>query len=274
MIATSSRYAFSGLFNFCLSQRSSQVTSATMYSIERTRPTSDATPPWESMVFTQQVDSDDLHEQLKRLYPQCKTLRERKHMAAIHFLSLELIEMQSKDGPVITEECPFLRPLFDPVASSFSTTETLAEYKQPRDVSETQSSIKSTESHVIMRDQLQHRILPSPLHASKPPSPSAVGSSLQFIFDSENGHYVKPRNKRKMTTDEKMAYKRTRKHGACKNCRRLKGRVCNRLSTSTQNSVLKSLQCTHANDTDGHVGSSEDALPQRSVTSSSVTLCS
>ncbi|KAF2792863.1 hypothetical protein K505DRAFT_386721 [Melanomma pulvis-pyrius CBS 109.77] len=65
--------------------------------ITRTQPTTDETPPWQGISFTCPVGSDLLADRLKYAYPDCKTLRQRKHQAAINFLAAELEEMKSKD---------------------------------------------------------------------------------------------------------------------------------------------------------------------------------
>ncbi|KAL1608156.1 hypothetical protein SLS60_003095 [Paraconiothyrium brasiliense] len=63
--------------------------------ILRQQLTSDELPPWAGIVFKYPVDSDTLSEKLREAYPDCKTLRERKHRAAIDFLSAELSRMQA-----------------------------------------------------------------------------------------------------------------------------------------------------------------------------------
>ncbi|KAK3202138.1 hypothetical protein GRF29_161g263335 [Pseudopithomyces chartarum] len=62
--------------------------------ILRQQATSDELPPWAGIIFKDPVDSDTLSEKLRAAYPSCRTLRERKHQAAIDFLQEELHRMQ------------------------------------------------------------------------------------------------------------------------------------------------------------------------------------
>ncbi|KAF2446606.1 hypothetical protein P171DRAFT_262739 [Karstenula rhodostoma CBS 690.94] len=52
----------------------------------------------------------------------------------------------------------------------------------------------------------------------------------QFVWSAHDGRSMRPKTKRKMTVEERNAYKNTRKRGACDKCRKQKGR------------------CTHIND--------------------------
>ena len=48
----------------------------------------------------------------------------------------------------------------------------------------------------------------------------------QFVWSAHDGRSMQPKTKRKMTLEERSAYKETRRRGACDKCRRQKGRVC------------------------------------------------
>jgi len=50
-------------------------------------------------------------------------------------------------------------------------------------------------------------------------------SAQQFVWSAHDGRSMRPKTKRKMTVEERSAYKETRKRGACDKCRRQKGRV-------------------------------------------------
>jgi hypothetical protein len=62
--------------------------------IRRIHAANDTTDPWSGITFTMPVDSDALADGLKQAYPMARTLRERKHWAALDFLQAELRHMR------------------------------------------------------------------------------------------------------------------------------------------------------------------------------------
>lgn len=64
-------------------------------------------------------------------------------------------------------------------------------------------------------------------------TPETKGNNLKtdsantqhFVWSAHDGRPMQPKTKRKMTLEERSAYKETRKRGACERCRRQKGKV-------------------------------------------------
>jgi hypothetical protein len=223
-----------------------------MLPIRRVRPTSDQSPPWAGISFAQPVDSDDLHEHLKKLYPypQYTTLRQRKHMAAIDFLKHEFCEMQATDSnvtkrPLSSNTGPATLRAVDPSSRASNGHRFLRVHSGSR------SPTGSTQSLTIADHQEEHEDYPNSFTQPQPLATSKMGPGQQYVFSVANGHAFQPKRKRKMTTAEKAAYKKTRRHGACSKCKRQKGKVCN--FSQTLRSRLSQLpanlmQCTHIPD--------------------------
>jgi hypothetical protein len=189
--------------------------------IERVELTSDETPPWSGMAFVLPVDSDRLSEDLKREYPHCSTLRERKHMAAIDFLRAELRLMQSKSSTPKIREDEFLAT---PEATSLCS-DAFDDRSRRDSTSPPQSPANMAENDsASMRDiqRNESTFIPNVATTFIPP---VSNSAQQFVFSVVDGHSLKPKTKRRMTREEKAAYRTTRKHGACSTCRRQKGKV-------------------------------------------------
>ena len=195
--------------------------------IRRIQPTSDETPPWAGMAFTQPVDSDDLNARLLKAYPHplCTTLRERKHMAAIDFLKAELRQMQCKDqASVPPEYFAGYHALASPKSPTFSN-EALERHSRTGSLSSLQSPASSARLSLPIEQSLQRgdtsnvSMLPTPTDSSTAPP----GQNL--VFSAKDGQMVHPKTKRKMTIEEKIAYKETRSRGACKKCKKMKGKV-------------------------------------------------
>lgn len=184
-----------------------------MRSIKRTHPTSDETPPWAGMSFIQPVDSDALHELLKNQYPQCTSLRQRKHMAAIDFLRRELESMQNEVAGAMPETSPGEQTRIH-LQTSHPSVEELKERKHQRSISLSASQNSWHRSQALSDRQPQ-----------QPPGMPNIGTGQQHVFSIVDGLAMQPKKKRKMTPAERSAYKTTRKVGACDKCKRLKGRV-------------------------------------------------
>jgi hypothetical protein len=161
------------------------------------------------MEFTKSVDSDDLADDLKRAYPQCATLRERKHMAAIDFLKAELHDMQSRNvsaAASIEEEYLATPEPFSPRLSRFDDRRRFG----------STSSLQSS----LHEERIVHQN--NKTEAAAPKGSTAI---QQIVFDASDGRTLQPKVKRSMTEAEKAGYRKTRKRGACSPCRRLKGKV-------------------------------------------------
>ncbi|KAJ4366785.1 hypothetical protein N0V83_007310 [Neocucurbitaria cava] len=182
--------------------------------IKRVQPTSDETPPWSGMSFVQPVDSDALHEHLKIAYPQCTTLRERKHMAAIDFLVAELHQMQSKGPTFVAVEHSANDPAA-PNPGALSRKGSISASLSP-----TSSAQFSTSVELAFQDRHSSttpgRLLPKGQLTESP--------GQHLVFSAVDGRMMQPKTKRRMTAEEKDAYKETRKRGACRKCKRQKGK--------------------------------------------------
>jgi hypothetical protein len=143
-------------------------------------------------------------------------------MAAIDFLRSELQRMQSAT-PSPEEACP-------------ATPQTPSRYDialDDRSRCGSPSSMSITSSAAA-----EPRLTPSKLFeadaATRPtaPAPSlriVPNEAQQFVFSVVDGRPLQPKTKRCMTREEKVAYKKTRKRGACLPCRRNKGKVCSHI---------------------------------------------
>jgi hypothetical protein len=210
--------------------------------IKRTESTSDETPPWSGITFTLPVDSDRLSEDLKRRYPHCSTLRERKHMAAIEFLRAELGLMQSKaTTPTVKEDYSLATPEATNLQSdSFNSR------SRRGSTSSYQSTSSKTPTESLMTRELQQGESKLVSSVATTLVPLRTDSAQQFVFSVVDGRPMKPKTKRRMTREEKVDYTTTRKHGACPTCRRQKGKVCCNFLYTLKKKAHQRTQCTHA----------------------------
>ncbi|KAF2866492.1 hypothetical protein BDV95DRAFT_201141 [Massariosphaeria phaeospora] len=204
--------------------------------ITRTQPTTDETPPWAGIAFDLPIDSDVLSDQLKKAYPTCRTLRQRKHKAAIDFLVHELHQMQSKDSIFLSssDNNPGQRYLGSPKGESeeLDDTNKIASPRQSLSYCNSPSLSSSMHTGQILQSNSPNAERPSP---TQPDSSKSPGK--QFVFSALDGRTMQPKRKRKMTVQERGAYKETRKRGACLKCRRQKGRVLEFSSFDTKSYV-------------------------------------
>ncbi|KAF1972272.1 hypothetical protein BU23DRAFT_165141 [Bimuria novae-zelandiae CBS 107.79] len=196
--------------------------------ILRQKPTSDELPPWAGISFKYPVDSDDLSEKLRAAYPDCKTHRERKHRAVIDFLSEELCRMQSgvsiADGITLEgSTSPSQLPIMN--GSKPVTMEALSDGNDALSVSGyTSPSVIGSLASPIPTERVRKgsRVTTNLEQSQQTASPT---SARQFVWNAHDGRSMQQKIKRKMTAEERNAYKETRKRGACDKCRRQKGRV-------------------------------------------------
>lgn len=186
-----------------------------MQPIKRSKPTSDESPPWAGMKFTQPVDSDALAEYLKKLYPQCATLRERKHMAAIDFLRRELEMMQCRSLQINPTS-----PQLSLISSDIDEENSSQESRSP---STAFSSL--VERPEIAENSSYALESQAPLSSNSTTKNRINNTTQEFIFSAFDGRTLQPKRKRKMTEEEKKDYKRTRERGACAKCKRQKEKV-------------------------------------------------
>jgi hypothetical protein len=176
----------------------------------RTELTSECTPPWTGIAFVHPVDSDELAENLKRSYPRGRTLRERKHMAVIDFFREELLQMQQAGGVMpMAGGAAMYAPSAAPVLHRHVDERISRPSHSP--ASSTCSAAAEMQGHTTSM-------------AAVAPADTVPGQ--QFVFSAADGTMMQSKRKRKMTLDEKTAYKETRRRGACSKCKRQKGKVC------------------------------------------------
>ena len=192
--------------------------------IRRTRPTDDENPPWAGITFIYPVDSDTLSEQLKMRYPNCSTHKQRKHQAAIDFLMKELRDMQSRssDHPTPTEFSQS-QPV-TPLTDQHSANEVASTGSRQHSVSSSNSPCMTTSRPAAVLADRSKESLEQP-HSPTRIAPLTVTKSQQIVFSALDGQMMQPKTKRKMTMQERSAYKETRKRGACAKCRQQKGKV-------------------------------------------------
>ncbi|KAF2028518.1 hypothetical protein EK21DRAFT_113854 [Setomelanomma holmii] len=188
--------------------------------IERVKQPSEEKPPWSGIEFTFPVGSDDLSDALRSRYPKGTTLRERKHMAAIEFLQNELRQMQS------AQPCFNATDLEDSATSKSSSPDSDGNEVRSRLWSETTScdvivtnGTARSPSNVVQGSDVYSG---NTIIDSTPSSAHKLGH--QIVFSVANGRQQQPRTRRRMTKEEKLAYKKTRERKACAACRRQKAK--------------------------------------------------
>jgi hypothetical protein len=189
--------------------------------IKRVEKTSDDTPPWTGITFTLPVDSDKLAEDLKRAYPDCSTLRERKHMAAIDFLQFELHQMQSK----ISGSSEPVRHHFDSSLASDPRRIESDDHIRQSSVASSLSLVSTNQDLLSPKESLMRSRDEMVVSAHE-----SNGFAREFVFSVSDGRTLQPKTKRRMTREEKIVYRKTRMRGACSKCRRQKGKVCTLLA--------------------------------------------
>lgn len=192
--------------------------------IRRFQPTLEETAPWTGIEFIHPVGSDQLADLLKSTYPDGLTLRHRKHMAAIDFLKGELKKMQPMfTGSSSTNEQADHQSIRS-TTSEFSAGDTFLVASRPQsELSHTSPSISS----IAASPRLVERLRPATEQNERSDAlpPILATASHTYVFSAVNGKPMQPKTKRRMTIQERQAYKETRKRGACLKCRRTKGKV-------------------------------------------------
>lgn len=184
--------------------------------IKRVSHTTDETAPWEGVVFTYDVGSDELDEALRACFPTHGTLRRRKHAAIIQFLTDELSEMPLSKSSVRTP-------------SAYGDQDVLVTAQCPMRPRNTQAAAQSpatSNGSLAVQEKSEHGTTPS-TPAAQPSyiDPMAATHSSQFVFNAFDGRAMQQKTKRRMTAEERVEYKETRRRGACSKCKRQKGKV-------------------------------------------------
>ncbi|KAF2005396.1 hypothetical protein P154DRAFT_337406 [Amniculicola lignicola CBS 123094] len=193
--------------------------------IKRNRHLTDESLPWAGIAFDPPVGSDELFHQLKSAYPSCDNLRQRKHLATIQFLIVELDAMRKKDS----EQSKISKSAEDQETRysnnpANGAADDLDYGCNPQHMPSSESPSGSSSVH---SPELVDRSRTLVEDASGPAASSTLSREGEqiIVFDAKDGRSVQPRTKRRMTYEEKIAYKRKRRIGACDQCRRSKGRV-------------------------------------------------
>lgn len=195
------------------------------------------------------MDSDPLAESLKVAYPECRTLRERKHCATIDFFLGELAQMRSQTLEVYRKQSDVI---------SENSRKSSASGCSPS------STVTSPAIGEIPENSPSNQSQVSYAHAE---SNASASGPQQIIWSALNGESMQLKTKRKMTADERSAYKETRKRGACDKCRRLKGRVITSVReglTFVRDNVQADVwQCTHLQDQKSRSPSVSEERPSK-----------
>jgi hypothetical protein len=192
--------------------------------ILRAEQTAEQTPPWHGIAFEFKVGSDELAEVLKAAFPQYETLSERKHVAAIQFLEHELRYIRSGVPiPVATTFAPMMDLPF--VGTRFDRPQTESQVIVTPDATWTSHSPASSIHSVRQKSGYGQTTSQISSPSTTYTEPTAAIPGHHFIFNASDGTAMEQKTKRKMTAEEKAAYKETRKRGACDKCKRQKGKV-------------------------------------------------
>lgn len=194
--------------------------------IRRVSHTTDETAPWDGVVFIYDVGSDELAEALRACFPEFRTLRERKHAAIIRFLEKELKEMPlSKSLPCSakvpsTQDLPHVDVVCGDVPVNAQGRVQLQNILSTARTSTT-SNCTSTPKETFKRCTAPSTPATQPSYID----PTAATHSSQFVFNAIDGRTMQQKTKRRMTVEERIEYKETRKRGACPDCKQKKGKV-------------------------------------------------
>lgn len=179
--------------------------------------TTDQTAPWEGIVFAYEVGTDELSEALKVFFPQYRTLRERKCAAVIAFFQQELHEMQLSNTAT---------PSRSPPGQACSQAEDRLDVDRSRDNELPPASPASSLNSSVHRDLYKRYPVAQAISSlSLPADPTLATSSTHLVFNAFDGRPMHQKTKRKMTSEEKQEYKKTRQRGACYKCRRTKAKA-------------------------------------------------
>ncbi|KAF1957676.1 hypothetical protein CC80DRAFT_547570 [Byssothecium circinans] len=202
--------------------------------IQRHQPPTDESPPWSGIFFKFPVDSDILAERLKLAYPTCRTHRERKHQATIDFFSEELQRMRSKEVTpfsTIKSAEPSLPELSQDAAKVYSQAFSDSSRRPSASGGTSPSVVGSMDSPLVERVR---PIISAGLSPTLQPPTTPTANAQQFVWNARDGKSMRPKTKRKMTVEERSAYKETRKRGACDKCRKQKGRCTHMIEEDAQ----------------------------------------
>lgn len=179
--------------------------------------TTDQTAPWEGIVFAYEVGTDELSEALKVSFPQYRTLRQRKCAAVIAFFQQELHDMHLSNAAT---------PSISPPGQDCSQSEDRLDVDRSRDNQLPPASPESSLNSSVHRDPDKHYPAAQALSPmSLPADPILATSSTHLVFNAFDGRPMHQKTKRRMTSEEKQEYKKTRQRGACHKCRRTKAKA-------------------------------------------------
>jgi hypothetical protein len=177
--------------------------------------------PWAGMSFVYDIESDELADALRSAFPEHRTLRERKHAAVIRLFEQELREMHSSTKSSMGAQ---KRQDYDSVRSASRVDSCNGGHLS--DTSAPPASPASSLNSMVHQDP--GRLFAAVQTASSlslPADPTLATSSTHLIFNAFDGRPMQQKTKRKMTSEERQEYRRTRQRGACAKCKRQKGKV-------------------------------------------------
>lgn len=154
--------------------------------------------PWTGLEFRYPYHSDALFDKLRKRYPEGQDIRERMGLALIDFLKNELEQMrtsQAASGPAAFEQHEKDTIPYFPIAEN--PPEADANLCHPK-------------------TNLQDGIFTEPHGLDNP--------SSHIVFSISDQPVMK-RHRKKMSSQERINYKRVRETGACDSCKRRKNKV-------------------------------------------------
>jgi hypothetical protein len=191
--------------------------------IQREDPTPASVPllPWADMSFVYDIESDELADALRSAFPEYRNLRERKHAAVISFFEQELRQMQSIKPSTMAAQKPQ-----DSHSVRSATRVDSCNGGHLSDSSAPPASPASSLNSIIYQDSRKRfAAVQAASSLSLPADPTLATSSTHLVFNAFDGRPMQQKTKRKMTSEERQEYKRTRQRGACAKCKRQKGKV-------------------------------------------------
>ncbi|KAF3049394.1 hypothetical protein E8E11_009567 [Didymella keratinophila] len=172
------------------------------------------------MSFVFDIESDELADALRSAFPEYRTLRERKHAAVIKLFEQELREMQLNTTNTMGAQKP---RDYDSVRSATRVDSCNGGHLSGSSAPPA-SPASSLNSTVDQDPGRRFAAVQTASSLSLPADPTLARSSTHLVFNAFDGRIMQQKTKRKMTSEERQEYRRTRQRGACAKCKRQKGK--------------------------------------------------
>ncbi|KAF2750227.1 hypothetical protein M011DRAFT_456148 [Sporormia fimetaria CBS 119925] len=192
--------------------------------IRRARYPAENDPPWEGLEFIWPVGSDELGDELRHAYPQGKDLRQRKHMATIDHLKMELEAMQISATARLNSIATSTTGRSTSQEATYNSQEIVGLTSRRQSISHRTSPSPSSLGSPSLREPFRQEFA----HTSTGEAPVTAGpvaTPQTLVFNVADLKPMQPKTKKKMSKQELHEYKMRRIRGACDRCRRTKAKV-------------------------------------------------